>query len=199
MRSRHLPQSASPRPAGRARRILAATTGLALAGATAWHLGHAPEGPARAGLALVAGAMEVLAYTVIPFLALIAALVLVHELGHYAAARLTGLRVEDFSLGFGRVLWQRRSRHNTWTLRLLPLGGYVRVPVEGPGSLAEATTATRIIFTAAGPAVNLAFAFVFYALAFMNGLTYTPSLVAEVVQGGPAQAAASGLATGSRR
>lgn len=182
---------------GRARRWVSLTTGAsALAALAAALIAYGPAAVGNTALALGSALGGVLAYTIVPFLALIMTLVLVHELGHYAAARLTGLRVLDFSLGFGRVLWQGRGRHNTWTLRLLPFGGYVQVPVEGPGSLAEATTATRIVFTAAGPAVNLAFAFVFYVLAFMNGLTFTPNRVAEVIPGGPAYSA--GIQAGDR-
>ena len=54
-------------------------------------------------------------------------LILVHELGHFIVAKLTGMRVEEFSLGFGRYLWSRRIGETVYGVSVLPIGGYVRV------------------------------------------------------------------------
>ena len=52
------------------------------------------------------------------------AVILVHELGHFLAARHCGIHVEEFSIGFGPKIFQRRRGSTTYTLRLFPLGGY---------------------------------------------------------------------------
>jgi regulator of sigma E protease len=54
-------------------------------------------------------------------------LILVHETGHFIVAKLTGMRVEEFSLGFGRYLWSRRIGETVYGISVLPIGGYVRV------------------------------------------------------------------------
>lgn len=61
------------------------------------------------------------------FLVSILIIVFVHEFGHYIVGRLSGIRAEVFSLGFGRVLWSRHDRHGTrWQLAAIPLGGFVK-------------------------------------------------------------------------
>ena len=55
-------------------------------------------------------------------------LVFIHELGHYFTARFFGLKVTDFSVGFGKTLFQYKDRNNTnWKLSLIPLGGFVKI------------------------------------------------------------------------
>jgi len=54
-------------------------------------------------------------------------LILAHEFGHFIVAKATGMRVEEFSLGFGRYLWSRRIGETVYGISILPLGGYVRV------------------------------------------------------------------------
>ncbi len=54
-------------------------------------------------------------------------LILVHETGHFIAAKSFGMRVEEFSLGFGRYLWSRRRGETVYGISMFPIGGYVRV------------------------------------------------------------------------
>ena len=62
------------------------------------------------------------AYYVIPFIVLLGILVLVHELGHFLVARLCGVKVSEFSIGFGKKLWGRTDKHGTeWRLSAIPL------------------------------------------------------------------------------
>src|SRR5690348_12984616 len=65
-------------------------------------------------------------------------LVVFHELGHYVVARLVGVKVLRFSIGFGRILWSRRiGRDRTeWALSAVPLGGYVKMVDEREGEVA---------------------------------------------------------------
>src|SRR6185312_10497273 len=70
---------------------------------------------------------NILTQWVLPFLFVITAVVFFHELGHYSVARLFRVRVETFSLGFGREIIGRTDRHGTrWKIGWLPVGGYVK-------------------------------------------------------------------------
>jgi len=153
-------------------------------------------------------------YTVIVFLAALSLLVFVHEWGHYIVARLFGVRVEVFSIGFGRELkgWTD-SRGTRWKISLLPLGGYVRFfgdagaasnPSEAVAAMPESERAAsfhhkpipvRAAIVAAGPAINLLFAVLIYAGIFLTGgQEISPPRVVEVLPETPA--AAAGLESG---
>lgn len=74
-------------------------------------------------------------WTVASFLVAIVVIVTVHEFGHYIVGRWTGIHAEVFSLGFGKVLWQRTdSRGTRWQIAALPLGGYVKFLGDSDGS-----------------------------------------------------------------
>jgi regulator of sigma E protease len=110
-------------------------------------------------------------------------LIILHELGHYWAARLCGVKVRRFSIGMGRVVWSRRfgPDQTEWAVSILPVGGYVKlVDSRDPGSAPvdageEAREFTRqnvwkrIAIIAAGPAVNFIVAIVLMAGLFMVG------------------------------
>jgi regulator of sigma E protease len=66
----------------------------------------------------------------IAVLFIIGTLILVHELGHFLAARAVGIRIELFSIGFGPALWKKRSGDTEYRISLVPLGGYVMPAVS---------------------------------------------------------------------
>ena len=122
-------------------------------------------------------------FNVACFLAITTVLVTVHELGHYLMARLTGLRVEVFSIGLGPEIVGRTDRAGTrWKLGLVPLGGYIRMFGEqsgprddripaaeangapGPLLFEQASLGRRAAVAAAGPAANFALSFVVLAV-----------------------------------
>ena len=122
-------------------------------------------------------------FNVACFLAITTVLVTVHELGHYLMARLTGLRVEVFSVGLGPEIVGRTDRGGTrWKLGLVPLGGYIRMFGEqsgprhdgipaaeangapGPLLFEQASLGRRAAVAAAGPAANFALSFVVLAV-----------------------------------
>ena len=120
-------------------------------------------------------------HTVMWFLVAIGILVVVHEFGHYLAARLAGVKVLRFSVGFGKPLVIRRfGRDQTeWTLSALPFGGYVKMLDEREGevpaseahrSFNRATVWRRIGIVSAGPIANFLLAIVFYWALFLHGL-----------------------------
>jgi regulator of sigma E protease len=143
-------------------------------------------------------------------------LVFVHELGHYLIARLNGVRVEIFSIGFGPELFGVTDRAGTrWKFSAIPLGGYVKMfgdagAASQPGANLEAMSATeravsfhhkrvgqRAAIVAAGPAANFLFAILALAVLFpTSGHPFPPALVGEVVPGSPAEAA--GILPGDR-
>ena len=64
-------------------------------------------------------------YYIVPFVVLLGILVFVHEFGHFIIARILGVTVTDFSIGFGKELWCRKDKHGTnWKISAVPLGGY---------------------------------------------------------------------------
>lgn len=150
------------------------------------------------------------------FLVLLTPLVFVHELGHFLVARLCGVRVEVFSIGFGREIFGFTDRHGTrWKFSLLPLGGYVRMFGQAPNELEGGETPVemsaedravsfmhksvgrRAAIVAAGPAANFLFAVVVLAgLFFAFGKVFTSPVIDEVK---PESAAAeAGLVPGDR-
>ncbi|MCW5730581.1 MAG: RIP metalloprotease RseP [Alphaproteobacteria bacterium] len=153
----------------------------------------------------------------VSFLVVLTGIVFVHEWGHYIVARLCGVRVEVFSIGFGRELYGWDDRHGTrWKISAIPLGGYVKFfgdasaastpDREGLGRLGEAdrsvtfhdkTVGQRAAIVAAGPVANFIFAILVFALLFaFNGQPYTAPVVGEVLEDTPA--AAAGFRAGDR-
>jgi regulator of sigma E protease len=145
--------------------------------------------------------------TIFWFLVVLTPLVFVHEFGHYWVARRTGVRVEVFSIGFGREIFGFTDRAGTrWKFSLIPLGGYVKMfgqndlgPDDSIGTVAEADRPDSFIYkklwqkaaiVAAGPVANFIFAIAVFAVTFATvGQPYTPARVAEVVAGSAAEAA----------
>ena len=153
---------------------------------------------------------------VVPFLAVLTAIVYVHELGHYWVGRWNGVQVETFSIGFGPELFGWTNRHGTrWKISALPLGGYVKfygdasaasnpaealaqmTPEERSRSLHGKSVLQRSAVVAAGPAANFLFAIAIYALLFtFFGQPFTPPVVGSVAEGSAAETA--GLRAGDR-
>lgn len=145
----------------------------------------------------------------IPFLAVLTALVFVHELGHYLVARWNGVRVEVFSIGFGPEIFGWNDKAGTrWKFSLIPLGGYVKMfgdanaasmPADGSEEMSAAERAVafphkrlgqRAAIVAAGPIANFLFAIVILGGLFsIVGQPFTPAVVGEVVADSAAEAA----------
>lgn len=131
--------------------------------------------------------------TLVAFLLLLGILVVVHELGHFWAARAFGIPVEEFAVGMPpRALLLAERNGVKYTLNWLPLGGYVRFPSSssnpdsasyGVGSLRDAPVYQRIIVLAAGPLMNLLFAVILYsAITAYSGITvYQDGLMVNTV------------------
>ncbi|NQZ31363.1 MAG: RIP metalloprotease RseP [Oceanospirillaceae bacterium] len=127
--------------------------------------------------------------TVIAFVVTLGVLVTIHEWGHFIVARLCGVKVLRFSVGFGKVLFSREDKKGTeFALAAIPLGGYVKMLDEREGDVDPAqkhmafnnkNVWQRIAIVAAGPAVNLIFAVLVYWMLFVSGV----SVVAPIIGG----------------
>ena len=144
-------------------------------------------------------------HTVVAFIVALGVLIVVHEYGHYIVARLCGVKVLRFSVGFGRplALWRRGPDRTEWVIAAVPFGGYVKMLDEREGTVApgEAHRAfnrqslgRRFLIVVAGPAFNFVFAIVVYAGLFMYGLPEARPVLAEPPAG--SIAAAAGLRPG---
>lgn len=131
---------------------------------------------------------------VVPFLLLLSAIVFVHELGHFLAGRWCGMDVSVFSIGFGREVLGRTDRRGTrWSLRWLPVGGYVKFtpPAAARGaSFFSAPVAHRALVVAAGPLANLLLALIVYGGLSMTLGERVDEPRAGIVKAGRAAAAA---------
>ncbi|MGE5471475.1 MAG: RIP metalloprotease RseP [Bacteroidota bacterium] len=141
------------------------------------------------------------------FLLVLGVLVVVHEFGHYAAARFCGVKVLRFSLGFGPVLWQRKlGRDQTeWAVSIFPLGGYVKMLDEREGEVAAEElprafnrqgVGRRSLIVAAGPLANFALAIVLYWGIFMHGSQELLPVLGNPPAGTPA--AVAGIRNGDQ-
>ncbi len=133
------------------------------------------------------------------FLVAIGVLVTFHELGHYWAARLCGVKILRFSVGFGEPLWLRPDKNNTeWVVATFPLGGYVKMADERDGSCLPGEEAgafnrkpvwQRSLIVAAGPAANFVLAAFFYWVLFVSGVPGIKPYVSAPLPGSTAAAA----------
>ncbi len=136
-------------------------------------------------------------------------MILVHEWGHFMAAKLFGVRVEVFSLGFGPRLWGRRHGPTDYRVSALPLGGYVKMAGDNPSEertgdpdeFLSKPRWQRAIIAVAGPAMNIIMALVLMAGLFLVGSSQRvfvdkPVEVAGVLKDSPADRA--GVQAGDR-
>jgi len=129
-------------------------------------------------------------------LLVLSGLIFFHELGHFTAARLMGVYVEVFSIGFGKRLFTFRAFSTEWSISAIPLGGYVRMKgqddsdpgkkIYAPDSYNSKTPLQRIFILLAGPLANFVLAFILYfAIAMGNPAVLAP-VVGQVSKDSPA-------------
>ena len=137
---------------------------------------------------------------------LLGVIIFVHELGHFLFAKLTGVKVLKFSLGFGPKLIGKTYGDTEYLISAVPLGGYVKMLGEMPGdelkeeekqfAFNNQAVWKRFIIVFCGPLFNLLFAAVIFFFTFLNGIPVLVPEIGSVIQGTPAGKA--GLIKGDR-
>lgn len=100
-------------------------------------------------------------------------LIFIHEGGHFIVAKLCKVKVNEFAIGFGRKIFQKQKGETKYTLRLIPLGGFVSMEgeteySEEQGSFTKASIPKRMAIVAAGGIVNILFAVIVYFIVMLN-------------------------------
>jgi regulator of sigma E protease len=143
--------------------------------------------------------------SVVYFLLLVGVLVVIHEFGHFVAAKLLDVKVLRFSLGYGRPLVRVKLRETEYQIAVFPLGGYVRIlGIEGEDpsgrdagrSFAARPLWQRLVIVFAGPAANLILPIIIYFMFFAGHSSLPAAVIGDVIDGGAA--ARAGLEAGDR-
>ena len=145
--------------------------------------------------------------TVLATVIVLGVLIFAHELGHFLVAKLLGVRVEAFSLGFPPKLLHKKIGDTEYRLSVVPLGGYVKLLGENPNdevppelqpySFMHRPLWQRFCIVLAGPVFNLLFSVVALTLVFtLNGIPYLTTQIGSVMENSPA--AQAGLRVGDR-
>lgn len=116
-----------------------------------------------------------------------------HEYAHFITARLLGVKVLRFSIGFGKVLYKKQDKHGTeYVFSLLPLGGYVKMLDEDEGTVSESDLPyaynrqpfyKKFLIVLAGPVMNIFCALILYWLIFMIGFTTVRPIIGTIEPG----------------
>lgn len=152
-------------------------------------------------LLMAAGAMPEWASTAWSYILLIlgfSLVIFVHELGHFAAAKWAGVRVERFAIGFGKELLGFTRAETRYSFNVLPFGGYVKMlgqedfvvdksgelkVKENPDSFTNKSIGQRMVIISAGVIMNLIFAAIAFGIVVMVGRPQWPSVVGTVLPG----------------
>ena len=130
------------------------------------------------------------------FLLLLGGLIFFHELGHFLVAKLSGVRVLTFSIGFGPALLRKKYGDTEYKLAAVPLGGYVRMHGDEPDSVVPEDEREfafnykplwkRTLIVLAGPVFNLILPVVVFFFMFLTHTQLYPAYIGAVTEGGPA-------------
>src|SRR5882672_2886614 len=135
--------------------------------------------------------------TIVAFVVALGVLIVVHEYGHYIVARVCGVKVLRFSVGFGRALvtWRLGADRTEWVIAAIPFGGYVKMlderegevaPAELPRAFNRQSVWRRFAIVVAGPAANFLLAIVLYWALFIHGVPGIKPVISEPPEGTPA-------------
>lgn len=127
-------------------------------------------------------------------------LIIVHELGHFMLAKLNGIKVEEFSIGMGPEVFSRKGKETQYSLRLFPIGGFVKMlgeeeDIDDERSFSSKSPLRRISVILAGAAMNIILALVLFGIIFSNRGFLIP-VISSVVENSPAYEA--GLKAGDK-
>ncbi len=128
-------------------------------------------------------------------------LIFIHEGGHFLVARICKITVNEFSIGFGPIIWKKQGKQTKYVLRLIPLGGFVNLEgeeerSEQEGSFSQASIPKRMAVVLAGGMVNIIFALLVYFILMLSVGEHTSLIVESTIPEYAAEAA--GIETGDR-
>ena len=129
-------------------------------------------------------------------------LIAVHELGHFMAAKACGVKVEEFSIGMGPLLWKKTKGETQYSLRLIPLGGFCAMTgedesSEDPRAFTSQAYWKRAIILAAGAFMNFLLGLLIVLLLYSNAAAFRAPVFAGFMEGCPYESAA-GLQVGDK-
>lgn len=154
--------------------------------------------------------IQIISHNIFSFILVISGIVFIHEFGHFFVARLCGVKVEQFSIGFGKKLFSFKDKKNTeWKFCLLPFGGYVKMYGDSNGasipdfdlvkkmsendkkiSFIAKNVYQRMAIVFAGPLANIILAIVIFTILFrINGIARISNIIDDVVDKSPAMKA----------
>ena len=130
----------------------------------------------------------------IKILFLLGFLIGIHETGHFLVAKFCKVKVNEFAIGFGPVIWKKQGKETKYELRLIPLGGFVNMEGEEErsdkeGSFSSAPISKRIAIVAAGAIVNIVFAIIVYFILSTTSINTTSNIVSDLQENYAAQTA----------
>jgi regulator of sigma E protease len=141
--------------------------------------------------------------TLLLFILILSILIVVHELGHFFAAKRVGVRVEKFSMGFGPQLWKRKKGDTEYSIAAIPLGGFVKLAGDNleeytgkPDEYYSKTPGERFQIIFLGPLLNYILGFLFFWLIFFTGYPTLTTKVGGLLDGMGAKEA--GLQVGDK-
>lgn len=144
-------------------------------------------------------------WPLLQFLIGLGIVVIVHEFGHFMAAKWAGIKVEEFAVGFGKKLWGLQRGETLYRINAVPLGGYVKMlgqddlnpgasAPDDPRSWQAAPARKKMVVLAAGVAMNIVFALVVFVIVYLVGIRFQAPVIGQVLPGNPA--ARAGLQPG---
>ena len=124
----------------------------------------------------------------IKIIILLGFLILIHEAGHFTVAKLCKVKVNEFAIGFGPVIWKKQGKETKYALRLIPLGGFVSMEgederSEDDRSFSKASIPKRMLIVVAGATVNILFAIIVYFTLITTSGTYISNEITSTVEG----------------
>lgn len=130
--------------------------------------------------------------TVLSTIVVFLIIIMVHEFGHFVAAKSLGVTVQEFAIGFGPTIWKKQGKETLYSVRLLPIGGFCKMEGEDEDSQSEGALNNkpvwkRLIIISAGAIVNILIGLLIFFLIFTQ-FEQIPTLeIAEISEGSPAQ------------
>lgn len=116
---------------------------------------------------------------------------MIHEGGHFTVAKLCNVKVNEFAIGFGPVIWKKQGKETKYAVRLIPLGGFVSMEGEerrsdSKRSFSNASIPKRLAIVVAGAVVNIVFGTIVYFILISSSGTYATNEIDKTIEGYPA-------------